>query len=198
MDPGFIGILGGYLIGSIPFGLLVAKLTGTPDPRKIGSKNIGFTNVLRVCGKKAGALTLLGDMGKGFVVTVMGKYLGFSWTWVLAFGLAVIIGHIFSLFLSFKGGKGVATALGAIGGLHGIMGLMLIGVWLTSVFAFKYSSGGALMAFGAFPLFVILLSGDMAFLIFSILVTGLIFFCHKDNIIRLYHGVEPKIGSTRN
>lgn len=196
MEPGLIGIIGSYLIGSVPFGLLFSKFTGGPDPRREGSQNIGFTNVLRVCGKKAGAFTLLGDMGKGLLVTAMGKYLGFSWTWILMFGLAVIIGHMFSLFLAFKGGKGVATALGAIGGLHGLMGLTLIGIWLISVFVFRYSSGGALVAFGAFPICVIAFGGDMAFLIFSFLVTGLIFYCHKGNIIRLYHGVEPKIGST--
>ncbi|MGD9851463.1 MAG: glycerol-3-phosphate 1-O-acyltransferase PlsY [Nitrospirales bacterium] len=197
MDLGYFGILVSYFIGSIPFGLLVAKLLGGPDPRKTGSRNIGFTNVLRVCGKKAGAFTLLGDMGKGLLVTVMGKYLGFSWTWILIFGLAVILGHIFSLFLSFHGGKGVATALGAIGGLHWIIGVTLIGVWLISVFIFKYSSGGALVAFGSFPLLVFFMGGDPSFLIFSIVVMVLIFFCHRENIIRLYHGVEPKIGSTR-
>lgn len=198
MEAGLIGIIGSYLIGSVPFGLLYSKLTGAPDPRFEGSRNIGFTNVLRVCGKKAGAFTLMGDMGKGFLVTALGKFLGFSWTWILLFGLAVIVGHIFSLFLAFKGGKGVATALGAIGGLHGFLGLTLIGIWLTSVLIFRYSSGGALVAFGVFPLCVIAFGGDMAFLVFSFFVTGLIFYCHKGNIIRLYHGIEPKIGSTSN
>ena len=198
MEAGLIVIICSYLIGSVPFGLLFSKVFGGPDPRKNGSQNIGFTNVLRVCGKKAGIFTLLGDMGKGFFVTEMGKYLGFSWTWILMFGLAVIIGHIFSLFLAFRGGKGVATALGAIGGLHSLIGLTLIGIWLFSVFIFRYSSSGALVAFGAFPLCVIGFGGDMAFLFFSFLVTGLIFYCHKGNIKRLYHGVEPKIGSARN
>ena len=193
MNPEYLGILGGYLIGSIPFGLLIAKISGGPDPREHGSKNIGFTNVLRVSGKKAGAFTLLGDLGKGFLVTGAGKYFEFSWNWILLMGVAVIVGHIFSLFLAFKGGKGVATALGAIIGLHWIIGIVLIGIWLCSVYAFRYSSGGALMAFGLFPLLVFLFGGDNAFLVFSFGIMGLIFYCHKGNIIRLHHGVEPKI-----
>ena len=198
MEVGYIGVIGGYFIGSIPFGLLVAKIGGWPDPRQHGSKNIGFTNVLRVAGKKAGFFTLLGDMGKGFLVTGLGKSFDFSWNFVLLMGAAVIVGHIFSLFLAFKGGKGVATAMGAIGGLHWMLGLAMIGIWLISVFVFKYSSGGALVAFGVFPLITIFFVRDMAFFWFSLMTMVLIFYCHRGNIVRLYHGLEPKIGSQRN
>jgi len=198
MEAGYIGIIGGYFIGSIPFGLLVAQVGGWPDPRQHGSQNIGFTNVLRVAGKKAGFFTLLGDMGKGFFVTGLGKYFDFSWNLVLLMGAAVIVGHIFSIFLGFRGGKGVATAIGAIGGLHWVTGLTLIGIWLISVFVFKYSSGGALAAFGVFPLLAIFFTRDMAFFWFSVGTMLLIFYCHKGNIIRLYRGLEPKITSNRN
>jgi glycerol-3-phosphate acyltransferase PlsY len=194
MELGYFAVLGGYLIGSVPFGLLVSKVTGGPDPREHGSKNIGFTNVLRVAGKKAGALTLLGDMGKGFLVTMSGGFLGLSWNLVLLMGLAVIVGHIFPIFLGFKGGKGVATALGAAVGINWMIGVALLGIWLSSVCTFRYSSGGALSAFGLFPLLVLLFGGDGSFLAFSITVTFLIFYCHKENIVRLYRGVEPKIG----
>ncbi|MDR4488372.1 MAG: glycerol-3-phosphate 1-O-acyltransferase PlsY [Nitrospirales bacterium] len=193
MNIEYLGILGSYLIGSVPFGLLVAKLSGGLDPREHGSRNIGFTNVLRVSGKTAGILTLLGDMGKGFFVTGAGKYFDLSWNLILLMGGAVIVGHVFSLFLGLKGGKGVATALGAIVGLHGGIGLGLIGIWLLSVFTFRYSSGGALTAFTMFPLLVWLSGGDKAFLGFSVAIMLLIFFCHKGNIVRLYHGAEPKI-----
>ncbi|MCA9481256.1 MAG: glycerol-3-phosphate acyltransferase, partial [Nitrospira sp.] len=159
MNIEYLGILGSYLIGSVPFGLLVAKLSGGLDPREHGSRNIGFTNVLRVSGKTAGILTLLGDMGKGFLVTGAGKYFDLSWNLILLMGGAVIVGHVFSLFLGLKGGKGVATALGAIVGLHGGIGLGLIGIWLLSVFTFRYSSGGALTAFTMFPLLVWLSGG---------------------------------------
>lgn len=193
MNIEYLGILGSYLIGSVPFGLLVAKLSGGLDPREHGSRNIGFTNVLRVSGKTAGILTLLGDMGKGFLVTGAGKYFDLSWNLILLMGGAVIVGHVFSLFLGLKGGKGVATALGAIVGLHGGIGLGLIGIWLLSVFTFRYSSGGALTAFTMFPLLVWLFGGDKVFLVFSVAIMLLIFFCHKGNIVRLYHGAEPKI-----
>lgn len=188
-------LLASYLLGSVPFGLLVARITGKPDPRAHGSKNIGFTNVLRVCGKQAGFLTLAGDMGKGLLITALGASLGFTWNWILSFGLAVILGHMFSIFLAFKGGKGVATALGAVLGLHGLIGAVLILTWLGCVAAFRYSSGGALAAFGVFPALVLLLTWDFSFLIFSFLVSGMIFYRHRDNIIRLSQGVEPKIGS---
>ena len=109
-----LGAIGAYVLGSIPFGLLVAKALGGPDPRTAGSKNIGFTNVLRVSGKKAGILTLVGDIGKGVVAAVLAQNLGVPRTWVLLISFTVILGHIFSVFLAFKGGKGVATGLGAV------------------------------------------------------------------------------------
>lgn len=188
-----LGIFGAYLLGSIPFGLVVSKILGTDDPRTHGSRNIGFTNVLRVSGKKAGILTLVGDLGKGVLATTLVSLMGFPWSWILLVGLAVVLGHVFSLFLRFKGGKGVATALGAIVGIHLFIGVLLIVIWLGTVLGFRYSSGGALAAFGAFPFLVFFLTHDFSFCLFALTVMGIIYFCHKENIVRLIQGNESKM-----
>ena len=188
-----LGIVGAYLLGSIPFGLLVCKALGEIDPRTAGSKNIGFTNVLRVSGKKAGILTLFGDIGKGALATGLTQSLGFSQNWVLLFGFFVIFGHIFSVFLRLKGGKGVATALGTVLGMNPLFGIYLIGIWLGMVVIFRYSSGGALGSFLAFPLLAFLLDGRLEFIVFSLSVLGLIVYGHTENISRLIKGTEPKM-----
>jgi len=187
------GVFGAYLLGSIPFGLVVTKILGADDPRTHGSHNIGFTNVLRVCGKKAGFLTLLGDLGKGLLATTMASFVGFPWVWILLVGFAVVFGHVFSLFLRFNGGKGVATGLGSILGIHPLIGLILIVVWLGAVLIFRYSSGGALAAFGVFPFIAFFLTQDLYFCLYSLCMMGIIYFCHKDNILRLAQGTESKM-----
>ncbi len=168
-----LATVGAYILGSIPFGLLVAKALGEKDPRTSGSKNIGFTNVLRVCGKKAGVMTLVGDIGKGVVATGLAQALVVPRQWVIVVGLSVILGHIFSVFLAFKGGKGVATGLGSILGIDALLGLCLFGVWIGAVLIFKYSSGGALAAFSFFPLIGLIL-GDVQLSVFGLCVLGLI------------------------
>lgn len=139
MDIYLLGVVSAYLLGSIPFGLVVSRIFGADDPRTKGSQNIGFTNVLRVSGKKVGILTLIGDLGKGTVATVIAGFVGFPWLWILIIGFTVLLGHVFSLFLGFKGGKGVATALGAIIGIHPLIGWLLVGVWLGAVLVFGLS-----------------------------------------------------------
>ncbi len=187
-------VVGGYLLGSVPFGVLVAKGLGKPDPRTAGSRNIGFTNVLRVCGKMAGALTLIGDMGKGWIVAATAAALLEHEGWLLAAALAPVLGHLFPVFLGFRGGKGVATAMGAVWGVAPPVGLGVLLVWLVSVGFWRYSSGGALAAFAALPVLGLLLHGTWSFLLFSLLLSGLIAVRHKDNILRLWHGTEPKVG----
>ena len=125
----------GYLIGSIPFGVVISRLLGTTDPRTAGSRNVGFTNVLRVGGKRAGILTLIGDLGKGWIAAWTAGQLLHDETAILAVALSVIVGHLHSLFLGFKGGKGVATALGAVLGLlHGVVSATaLVNVLLPAV-----------------------------------------------------------------
>lgn len=189
-------VAGAYLLGSIPFGLVVTRCLGGPDPRTVGSRNIGFTNVLRVAGKKAGILTLVGDMGKGWAAGQGAVVLLDQDAWVLAVALASVLGHLFPVFLGFRGGKGVATALGAVLGVAPAIGTTLIAIWLGAVGIWRYSSGGALAAFAALPILA-LLHGGPEFLLFALLLSGLIAVRHKDNILRLYEGTEPKIGQGR-
>ena len=187
----------GYLLGSIPFGIVVSKALGLPDPRTVGSKNVGFTNVLRASGTKAGVLTLIGDMGKGWMI----GWAAMQWLtderFIMLVALSVILGHIFSPFLNFKGGKGVATALGAVLGLSPSIGLLLVLIWLGAVAIWRYSSGGALAAFTCFPIVAIVNEQRQEFFIFSLFVSALIWFKHKDNIVRLWRGTESKIGKKK-
>jgi glycerol-3-phosphate acyltransferase PlsY len=187
----------GYLLGAIPFGIVVSKAMGLPDPRTVGSKNVGFTNVLRVSGKKAGVLTLLGDMGKGWLL----GWVAMQWLTVESFimivAFAPILGHLFSPFLGFKGGKGVATAMGVVLGLSPSIGLLMLLIWLGAVAIWRYSSGGALAAFGCLPVVAIVNEQRQEFFVFTLLVSTLIWVKHKDNIIRLWKGTESKMGKKK-
>ncbi len=188
----------GYLLGAVPFGVVISKAMGLPDPRTVGSKNVGFTNVLRVSGKKAGILTLVGDMGKGWVMGFAAtQLLQDEWA-ILTVALAPFLGHLFSPFLGFKGGKGVATALGSVLGVAPLIGLLLLLAWIGAVVLWRYSSGGALTAFGLFPIVAALLRPTPAFISFAVLVTGLIVIKHKGNIERLWNGTESKMGERKN
>jgi acyl phosphate:glycerol-3-phosphate acyltransferase len=188
----------GYLLGAIPFGVVVSKALGLPDPRTVGSKNVGFTNVLRVSGTKAGVLTLLGDMGKGWLL----GWAAMQWltdeSFVMVVAISPILGHLFSPFLGFKGGKGVATAVGAVLGLSPSIGLLVLLIWLGTVAIWRYSSAGALAAFSCLPVVAIVNEQRQEFLIFSLIVSGLIWFKHKDNIVRLWKGTESKIGQRKD
>ena len=184
----------GYLIGSIPFGVVVSRLLKVPDPRTAGSKNVGFTNVLRVSGKKAGLLTLAGDIGKGWFVGWIGALLFHHEFAMLLVALASIVGHLYSVFLGFKGGKGVATALGAVLGLAPWVGLTLMGLWVGAVWLWKYSSGGALLAFALFPIVAVGFHRSWLFVGWASLVALLIWSRHKENLIRLWSGTESRIG----
>jgi glycerol-3-phosphate acyltransferase PlsY len=187
----------GYLLGAVPFGIVVSKALGLSDPRTIGSKNVGFTNVLRVSGTKAGVLTLLGDMGKGWLM----GWAAMQWLTdervIMVVAFLPILGHLFSPFLGFKGGKGVATALGSVLGLSPSMGLLLLLIWLGAVAIWRYSSGGALAAFGLFPVVAIVNEQRHEFLVFAIIVSALIWIKHKENILRLWKGTESRIGEQK-
>lgn len=186
--------IAGYLLGAVPFGVVVSKAMGLPNPRTVGSKNVGFTNVLRVSGKKAGILTLIGDMGKGWVMGFAATQL-FQEEWaILLVAFAPFLGHLVSPFLGFQGGKGVATALGSVLGVAPLIGVILVLTWLSAVAIWRYSSGGALAAFGLFPLLAALIHPTVAFVLFSVIVSGLIAITHKGNIERLWNGTESKIG----
>jgi glycerol-3-phosphate acyltransferase PlsY len=185
-------MLAGYVVGSIPFGIVVSKCFRTPDPRTAGSRNIGFTNVLRVGGKTPGLLTLAGDVGKGWLMAWLAMHLT-DRPLALLVALSVILGHLFSLFLRFRGGKGVATAFGAVVGLEPALGLMLVFVWVAGLMLTGYSSGAAIGSFVLFPILAAVWTYDSVFFLFALVVSALILLRHKDNIVRLWKGTEPRM-----
>ncbi len=183
-----------YLLGSIPFGLIFSKLFSTADPRTAGSGNIGFTNVLRLSGKKVGVLTLLGDFGKGLLVGWASLTIYSTGFWSLIATFFVVLGHIFPIFLGFRGGKGVATGLGAILGLNPMLGGIMIGFWVGAVGIWRYSSGGALTAFAALPVLSLMLGQPVEFTVMSIAISTMVFFKHSENNTRLWNGTESRVG----
>ena len=186
-----------YLAGSIPFGIIVATLMGSGDIRKQGSGNIGATNVLRTTGKLGGALTLLLDALKGAVPVLIAKSLLGIDIWTFAIALAAIIGHNYTVFLRFRGGKGVATSLGVLLALWPYIGLITIGIWIGSMFIWKYSSLAALISFGFLPAVTAIGEKSISFIIFSVIISSMLFFKHSENIKRLIAGQEGKIGAGR-
>jgi len=182
-----------YLLGCIPFGLIVAKAGGV-DLRSKGSGNLGATNALRVMGKKAGAVTLLGDMLKG----VLGVYLAVWFAGVdagLLAAAAVVLGHDYPVSMSFRGGKGVATSFGVLLALAPEIALIGFAVWILTVLIWRYSSLGALVSFALLPVWAVLLKGgDRGFVVLSVFLTVLLYLKHRGNIVRLIKGEEPKLG----
>ena len=185
-------IICAFVMGSIPVGVIVAKTKGI-DLKKIGSGNIGATNVLRSLGKGPAALTLFGDMLKGTLAVALGKYFGLETFYQGLIGLSAILGHTFSLFLGFRGGKGVATSLGVFLLYSPQTALITFIIWIVVVLTTKYSSLGALISFGLLPLTIILLDGKDKLPV-AVLVTLFILIRHTDNIRRLIKGTERKIG----
>jgi glycerol-3-phosphate acyltransferase PlsY len=188
-----IALLGGYLIGSIPFGLLLTKAAGLGDIRKVGSGNIGATNVLRTGRKGLAAATLILDGLKGAVAVLLARY--FLGDQDLVVGTAAVLGHLFPVWLGFRGGKGVATGLGVLLAAAWPVGLACCALWLVAAKLLKMSSAAALTAFAAAPLFALVLSSaDHALM--ALLIAVLVFWRHEANIRRLLTGTEPRIGKT--
>jgi acyl phosphate:glycerol-3-phosphate acyltransferase len=187
-----LAVLLGYLLGSIPFGLLLTKAAGAPDVRTIGSGNIGATNVLRTGRKGLAALTLLLDAFKGTAAVLLAAYVAGEDA-SLAAGLAAFLGHIFPVWLKFKGGKGVATYIGVLLGVYWPAMLICVAVWLAVAFATRYSSLAALVASALTPLALYLLGQPAPALLFFAL-TILLWVTHRANIARLMSGSEGKIG----
>jgi glycerol-3-phosphate acyltransferase PlsY len=181
-----------FILGSIPFGIIIAKAKGV-DLKKVGSRNIGATNVLRSLGKWPAALTLLGDVLKGTAAVAIGRYFGVEPVYEGFVGLSAILGHNFSIFLGFRGGKGVATSLGVLGIYSPQTALFTFIIWLLVVMFTKYSSLGALVSFGLLPINVLLFDSKEK-LFTAILITILIFMRHKDNIQRFIKGTERRMG----
>ena len=185
-------IICAFIMGSIPVGMLVAKAKGV-DLKRVGSGNIGATNVLRSLGKGPAALTLLGDMLKGTLAVALGRYFGLGTFYEGIIGLSAILGHNFSVFLGFRGGKGVATSLGVFILFSPRTALITFVIWMAVVITTKYSSLGALISFGLLPLNIILFDSKDKFPV-ALLVTLFILIRHTDNIQRLMKGTERRIG----
>lgn len=182
----------GYLLGSIPFGIVITRAMGLGDLRQIGSGNIGATNVLRTGNKPAALATLLLDSGKGAIAVLLARYLAGDAAAIFAGG-AAFLGHCFPVWLGFKGGKGVATFLGTLIALHWPLGLSACAVWAVSAAISRISSLSALLAAAFTPVLAWAMSRSDLILV-SLFMAALIFLRHKGNISRLMNGTEPRIG----
>jgi glycerol-3-phosphate acyltransferase PlsY len=187
-------IIASYFIGAIPTGVVLAKAFSGKDIRQEGSGNIGATNVTRVLGKKLGALTLVGDLLKGFLPVWIGSYLVSSLNVVCLMGCAAFLGHLFPVYLKFKGGKGVATALGVFLYLSPIVILIEIIIFVFVVGIWKYVSLGSLIAAASMPLLLLIIGPPKPVVLLSMAFALLIFTKHKANIQRLLSGTENKFG----
>ncbi len=187
---GGLMVLGAYLLGSISSAIIVCKVMGLEDPRKVGSKNPGATNLKRLYGSKLAGITLVGDMLKGFFPVLIAHQLGCSDLVVVLVGFVAFIGHLFPVFFKFKGGKGVATMLGVMFGLSLPIGLTVAITWLLVAKVLKISSVSALIATALAPLYVYLLSGITSWMFLTLLMTAILFWRHKSNIKLLLRGEE--------
>ncbi len=186
-------IIFAYLLGSIPTGLVLAKALAGIDPRQGGSRNIGATNVLRTAGKGLGAATLIGDVLKGVIPVSVALFLDFGQWWVAAAGLAAFLGHCFPIYIGFKGGKGVATALGVYLPLAPLAVMVNVFVFASALGISRMVSVGSISAAIAMPLLIWLGRYPLPYLILSICVDAIIIYRHKENIKRLIQGRENKL-----
>ena len=183
-----------YLLGSVSSAVVIARVMGLPDPRETGSKNPGATNILRYGGKTAAILTLAGDILKGVAAVLIARALTADAMIIALTGFAAFLGHLFPVFFGFRGGKGVATALGVWLALNLWVGLALIVTWVLMAALFRYSSLSALMASLAAPLYVAWLSPGAPYLATMIVMSVILIFRHRSNIRNLMAGTEGKIG----
>ena len=186
-------ILFAYLVGSVSSGIIVSQIFNLPDPRTIGSKNPGATNVMRSGNKKAAILTLLGDLLKAILVLAIAEYLGFNDLIIVCVALAVLIGHIYPIFYKFRGGKGVATAIGILIALNFKLALIVASIWLLVFGIWRYSSLAAIVAAISAPIVAIFILRDQSlYCIAFTLITIIILFKHQANIRKLLSGTELK------
>jgi glycerol-3-phosphate acyltransferase PlsY len=186
-----------YLMGSLSTAVIVSKLFGLPDPRQQGSKNPGATNVLRLGGRKAAAITLAGDAVKGLIPVMLAQYLGATTDMIAAVGLAAFLGHLYPVFFGFKGGKGVATALGVLSGFSGWVGLSVLATWILMAVVFRYSSLSALTAALLAPVYVWFILKSAVLAGAASAMALLLVSRHRANIERLLKGEESRIGSKK-
>ena len=186
-------ILFAYLVGSVSSGIIVSQIFNLPDPRTIGSKNPGATNVMRSGNKKAAIFTLLGDLLKAIFVLVIAEYLGFNDLIIVCVAMAVLIGHIYPVFYKFRGGKGVATAIGILIALNFKLALIVASIWLLVFGIWRYSSLAAIVAAISAPIIAIFILRDQSlYCIAFTLITIIILFKHQANIKKLLSGTELK------
>jgi len=183
--------LAGFLLGSIPTGKIIAGGMGI-DLQKTGSGNIGATNVFRSAGKLPALFTLIGDMAKGSVAVLLARYFEVGYWYEGMIGIIAVLGHNYSLFLRFKGGKGVATSLGVLLVYAPLTGLVTVVIWLLTVLITRISSLGAIISFCTLPLSIYLLDVKEKLPI-SFIMSIILLMRHKDNIYRLFRGTEPKV-----
>ena len=188
-----LAIFFGYMLGSIPFGLVLTRLTGGGDLREIGSGNIGATNVLRTGNKKIAALTLLLDVGKGAVAVLIASSID-ERLGVIA-GMGAFLGHLYPVWLKFKGGKGVATLLGIVVALAPLLGLIFAVTWLIVLALFRYSSVAGMLASISVPVAAAILGGYPSILMLAGFAL-LVIWKHRANLARLMAGEEPKVGAS--
>ena len=201
MNPVWLIPVAAYLLGSIPFGLLIVKALGGPDIREIGSGNIGAANVARNAGKLPGILTLALDAGKGYLaVWLAGRVTGGNIHWMTIAAVFAVIGHIFQIWLGFRGGKGVATGLGVFIPICWQAVVAGIVLWLLVVIFWRYSSLGSISAAAALPVFIYLLyapghAPPETVTFGTVVIAVLVIFKHRSNIERLIAGTEPRLGT---
>ncbi|MBI0180616.1 MULTISPECIES: glycerol-3-phosphate 1-O-acyltransferase PlsY [Snodgrassella] len=197
----YLAIIGAYLLGSLSFAVIVSRCMGMPDPHSYGSGNPGATNVLRTGKKSAAALTLLGDALKGWLAVWLAKHYQTIWqldsNTIAIIAVVVLIGHMWPVFFKFKGGKGVATALGVLLALSWPTALICAAVWLIMAFGFKVSSLAALIATLISPFAAWWFMPQLSWVIAVIVIDILVLYRHKSNIKNLFSGREGKIGETK-
>jgi acyl phosphate:glycerol-3-phosphate acyltransferase len=181
----------GYLLGSIPFGLIITRIAGLGDIRDIGSGNIGATNALRTGNKWVAGATFLGDMGKGATAVIIAHQFGPDLAVIAAFG--ALVGHLFPIWLKFKGGKGISTYIGILLALAWPVGLLFCATWLAVAVIFRMSSLSALVASLLSPVYFVWVD-QWQLVELSVVLVLLVFYAHRDNIQRLLAGTEPRIG----
>ncbi len=193
MPIGIFIALFGYLLGSVPTGLILSKLFSKVDPRKVGSKNIGATNIFRTAGKSLGILTLAGDLLKGAIPVVIAIQWGESNLWIAVSGLSAFLGHIFPIFLGFRGGKGVATALGVYLAISPVAVLIEFLAFAGVVWKWRFISLGSIVCATTIPILIAFFRSDsQAYFIISVIIAALILYRHQPNISRLLQGTENK------
>jgi glycerol-3-phosphate acyltransferase PlsY len=187
-----------YLLGSISFGILTSRAFGLPDPRTVGSGNPGATNVLRSGKKAAAILTLLGDAAKGWLAVSLALHYALTGWVVCAVALAVFLGHLYPIYYGFKGGKGVATALGVLLAISPWLGLCVLLTWLTAFALWRYSSLAALVAAGLSPMYALLLLQYRGYAAMAVVLALFMFWRHRNNIRKLLNGTEDGFSKSKN